>query len=68
MTDSKEVVTHPDLERRTRRQFGGAEKQRLLAEAEALPHGDKGAWPSISASTTCRCIGSISGWPPVVLS
>ena len=44
MTDSKEVVTHPDLERRTRRQFGGAEKQRLLAEAEALPHGDKGAW------------------------
>lgn len=44
MNDSKEVLPHPDLERRTRRQFGAAEKQRLLAEAEALPHGEKGAW------------------------
>lgn len=44
MNGSREVVTNPDLERRTRRQFSAAEKQRLLAEAEALAHGDKGAW------------------------
>jgi len=44
MNDSKEVLPDPDLERRTRRQFGAVEKQRLLAEADALPHGEKGAW------------------------
>lgn len=44
MNHSKEVIPNPDLERRTRRQFSAADKQRLLAEADALPHGDKGAW------------------------
>lgn len=44
MNESNEILTKPDLERRTRRQFSGTEKQRLLAEADALPHGEKGAW------------------------
>jgi len=44
MADTNEVVTDPRLEKRTRRRFGVAEKKRLLAEAEALPHGQKGAW------------------------
>ena len=44
MSDSNEVVTDPRLEKRTRRRFSVAEKKRLLAEADALGHGDKGAW------------------------
>jgi len=44
MTDPNEVPTDPRLEKRTRRRFSGAEKKRLLLEAEALPHGEKGAW------------------------
>lgn len=44
MSDSNEVVTDPRLEKRTRRRFSVAEKKRLLAEAEALPHGEKSAW------------------------
>ncbi len=44
MSDSNEVVTDPRLEKRTRRRFSVTEKKRLLAEAEALGHGDKGAW------------------------
>ena len=44
MSDSNEVVTAPRLEKRTRRRFSVSEKKRLLAEAEALPHGEKGAW------------------------
>ncbi|MBK8640031.1 MAG: transposase [Chromatiaceae bacterium] len=44
MTDSKEVISDPRLEKRTRRRFSVAEKKRLLAEADALGHGDKGAW------------------------
>lgn len=44
MSDSNEVVTDPRLEKRTRRRFSVAEKKRLLAEADALSHGDKGAW------------------------
>jgi len=44
MADSNEVVTDPRLEKRTRRRFSVAERKRLLAEADALPHGEKGAW------------------------
>ena len=44
MSGSNEVEPEPSLERRTRRQFSGAEKQRLLAEMDALPRGEKGAW------------------------
>ncbi len=44
MSESNEVLTEPKLERRTRRRFTAAEKQRLLAEADALPHGEQGAW------------------------
>lgn len=44
MNTTNEVKTEPTLERRTRRQFSSAEKQRLLAEMDALPRGEKGAW------------------------
>jgi transposase-like protein len=44
VSESNEVVTEPKLERRTRRRFSAAEKQRLLAEADALPHGEQAAW------------------------
>lgn len=44
MSDPNEVVTNPRLEKRTRRRFSVAERKRLLAEADALPHGEKGAW------------------------
>jgi transposase-like protein len=44
VSESNEVLTEPRLERRTRRRFSAAEKQRLLAEADALPHGEQGAW------------------------
>ena len=44
MSDSNEVVTDPRLEKRTRRRFSVTEKKRLLAEADDLPHGQKGAW------------------------
>lgn len=42
--DTNEVPTEPTLERRTRRQFSSSEKQRLLAEYDAISHGEKGAW------------------------
>ena len=44
MSDSNEVITDPRLEKRTRRRFSAGEKKRLLAEADALPYGEKGAW------------------------
>lgn len=44
MDKSNEVRTEPSLERRTRRQFSAAEKQRLLTEHDALGRGEKGAW------------------------
>lgn len=44
MNTTNEIKTEPTLERRTRRQFSGAEKKRLLAEMDALPRGEKGAW------------------------
>jgi transposase-like protein len=44
VTESTEVEAEPNLERRTRRQFSGAEKKRLLEEMDALPRGEKGAW------------------------
>lgn len=44
MSKSYEVEPEPNLERRTRRQFSGAEKKRLLEEMDALPRGEKGAW------------------------
>lgn len=44
MSDPNEVVTDPRLEKRTRRHFSVAERKRLLAEADSLPHGEKGAW------------------------
>lgn len=39
-----EIAPDPELEKRTRRRFSAPEKLRLLAEADALPHGDQGAW------------------------
>ncbi len=42
--DTEEVQPEPTLERRTRRQFSSAEKQRLLEEHDALPKGEKTAW------------------------
>jgi len=42
--ENNEVPTEPSLERRTRRQFSGAEKQRLVAEFDALERGEKGTW------------------------
>lgn len=39
-----EIQPDPRLEKRTRRRFSAAEKLRLLTEADALPHGEKGAW------------------------
>jgi len=44
MSDSNEVITDPRLEKRTRRHFSVSDKKRLLAEADALAHGEKGAW------------------------
>ena len=44
MSDTNEVVSDPRLEKRSRRRFSVAEKKRLLAEADALGHGDKGPW------------------------
>lgn len=44
VSEDNEVATEPSLERRTRRRFSGTEKQRLLAELDALPRGEKGAW------------------------
>ena len=44
MTDSTKIPTGPDLEKRTRRSFSVAEKKRLLAEADGVPHGEKGPW------------------------
>lgn len=37
MSDSNEVVTDPNLEKRTRRRFSVSEKKRLLADADELP-------------------------------
>lgn len=39
-----EIIPDPKLEKRTRRRFSAAEKLRLLDEAQALAHGEKGAW------------------------
>jgi transposase len=39
-----EIAPDPQLEKRTRRRFSAPEKLRLLAEADALPHGERGAW------------------------
>lgn len=39
-----EVEADAQLERRTRRRFSAAEKQRLLVESEQLAHGEQGAW------------------------
>lgn len=44
MSQSNEVVTEPALERRSRRRFSAADKQRLMAAADALAHGEQGAW------------------------
>lgn len=44
MDESNEVQTEPSLERRSRRRFSGADKQRLVAEFEALGRGEKGEW------------------------
>lgn len=41
---SGEITPDPRLEKRTRRRFSAAEKLRLLTEADALPHGEQGAW------------------------
>lgn len=39
-----EIAPDPRLEKRTRRRFSAAEKQRLMTEADALVHGEQGAW------------------------
>ena len=39
-----EIAPDPQLEKRTRRRFSAPEKLRLLAEADALAHGEQGAW------------------------
>lgn len=44
MTNATEVESRADLEKRTRRRFSAAEKQRLLAENDALGHGQRGPW------------------------
>jgi len=44
LSNSQEVPTEPTLERRTRRRFSAAEKQRLLQEHDQQPRGEKGAW------------------------
>jgi len=44
VNESNEVEPEPNLERRTRRRFSGAEKKRLIEELDALPRGEKGAW------------------------
>lgn len=45
MTDeTDEVQPEPTLERRTRRRFSSGEKQRILAEYDALPKGEKTPW------------------------
>lgn len=44
MDESNEVPTDPSLERRTRRRFSGADKQRLIAEFDGLGRGEKGPW------------------------
>ena len=44
MKDPNEVQPDERLEKRTRRRFSGAEKKRLLAEADQVPRGEKGAW------------------------
>jgi transposase-like protein len=44
MSLSHEVEVDTALERRSRRRFTALEKQRLLAESDALLHGNKGAW------------------------
>ena len=44
VNESNEIPTEPSLERRTRRRFSAADKQRLLGEYDALPRGEKGAW------------------------
>jgi transposase len=44
MTSATEVESRADLEKRTRRRFSAAEKQRLLAENDALGHGQRGPW------------------------
>lgn len=41
---SAEIAPDPRLEKRTRRRFSAAEKLRLLTQADALPHGEQGAW------------------------
>lgn len=44
LPSSGEIAPDPRLEKRTRRRFSAAEKLRLLTEADALPHGEQGAW------------------------
>ncbi len=44
MSESNEIAPDPRLEKRSRRRFSVPERKRLLAEADALPHGQKGAW------------------------
>jgi transposase len=39
-----EIAPDPQLEKRTRRRFSAPEKLRLLAQADALAHGEQGAW------------------------
>lgn len=39
-----EIPPDPRLEKRTRRRFSAPEKLRLITEADALPHGEQGAW------------------------
>ena len=58
MSDSNEVVTDLRLEKRARRRFSAAEKKRLLAEADGLGHGEKGAWLRLMGLYA----GQLSNW------
>ncbi len=56
------ITPDPRLEKRTRRRFSAPEKLRLLAEADALPHGEQGAWLRRNGLHAAQ----LSGWrkPP----
>ncbi len=55
MSDPNEVITDQRLEKRTRCRFSVTEKKRLLAEADDLPLGERGAWLGRGASCSGVC-------------
>ena len=49
-----EVLPDARLEKRTRRRFSSAQKQRLLAEFAQVGHGEKGAWKGLRVRCASR--------------